>query len=33
MLNFFYDDILSTSMFEEIVGFSEAICGVTGDLL
>jgi len=32
MLNFFDDDILSTSMFEEIVGSSEAICGVTDDL-
>ena len=32
-LTFFDDDILSTSMFEEIVGSSEAICCVTAQVL
>jgi formate hydrogenlyase transcriptional activator len=32
-LNLFDDDILSTSIFEEIVGSSEAICRVTGQVM
>jgi hypothetical protein len=32
-LNLFDDDILSTSVFEEIVGSSQAICCVTAQVL
>ena len=32
-LNLFDDDIFSTSLFEEIVGSSEAICRVTAQVL